>query len=202
VPPLELALQRVAPPEGADRPAKEIADLAPAVAQQAPGERQHRPYVQVPERASETFRYAELERGDEATRTHHAREFGQRRSRLADVAQEVREREVIKGPGVERERLRRRVDQLDLATEAAVCHRQHPGALIDSGDAEPPPPQLGRDEAGPGRHVENVPAARQARGEEAPPAWVLSQREHRAHAVVRRPQRCEEFARLLFQAPR
>jgi hypothetical protein len=108
---------------------------------------------------------------------------------------------VVEGPRVERERLRRRSDQLDLGTEPAVCDRQHLGALIDPGHREPLPQQLRRDEPGPGRHVENATAARQARDEEAAPARVLPQREHRADPVVRRPERREQLAGLLFPAP-
>ena len=147
-------------------------------------------------------RDAELERGDDAARTHHARELGQRRPRVGDVAKQIGQREVVEGLRSERERLRRRIDQLDRVAEATVGDRQHLGALIDAGHLESPPQELRRDQPRPGRHIEDVAAARQARDEEAAPARVLSQRERGADAVVRRPERGEQLAGVLLQSPR
>jgi len=106
VPPLELAFERVALPEVADRPTEEGADLPPAAPEQAAGERQHRVDVEVPERAGRTTRDTELERGDEATGAYHANELGQRGARVGDVAQQIGKREVVEGLGRKRERLR------------------------------------------------------------------------------------------------
>jgi hypothetical protein len=112
----------------------------------------------------------------------------------------VRDREVVERFRIERERLRRRVDQLDVVAEATMCHRQHLGAQVEAGHPGSPPQELRRDQPRPGRHVEHVTAERKARDEEAAPKRLLSQRERGADAVVGRPERGEQLAGLCFQA--
>jgi hypothetical protein len=114
----------------------------------------------------------------------------------------VRNREVVEGLRIERERLRRRVDQPDLVAEATAGDRQHLGAQVDSGHLESPPQELRGDQPRPCRHVQNVAAAREARDEEAAPERVLSQRERGADAVVGRPERGEQLAGVVLQPPR
>jgi RibD C-terminal domain len=109
---------------------------------------------------------------------------------------------VVKGLRSKRERLRRRLDQLDPLAEATAGDRQHLGAQIHSGHLKSPPQQRRRDQPRPGGHVEHVTAARQARDQEATPARVLSQRQRGADAVIRRPQRGEQLAGSPLQAPR
>src|SRR5262245_37985575 len=85
-PPRELAVERVAPPEVADRAAEEVADLAPAVVQEAAGHRQHTPHVRLPERVSEASGDAELERRDDTAAAYHAGELCQGCPRVGNVA--------------------------------------------------------------------------------------------------------------------
>ena len=118
-PELELALERVRLPEGADRGAEEVADLAPAVPQRASGEREPGAYVELPGRAARCPR---------ARRTRATRRFRPGRTTRAssrkrprwvvDVAQEVRERQMVEGRVREGQRLGGRLDELDAIAEA------------------------------------------------------------------------------------
>ena len=79
--------------------------------------------------------------------------------------------------------------------EPAARDGEHLGALVEPGDAEAAAEELGRDEPGPGRDVEHVAAVGAAGAdEEAAPEGILAERQHRADAVVRRPERGEQLA--------
>ena len=171
-----MPLERVRIPVRADRASQEVADLAPAVPQDAPDYGKPGAHVQLPGRPRQARRDAELERGDDAVRTNDARELAQCGGRVVHVAQQVREREVVEGRVVERQRLRGRFDELDLVSEPLPRALEHPGALIHSGDRESTAEQLGGDEPGSRGDVEHVTAVtREARDEEAPPERVLAE---------------------------
>ena len=101
---------------------------------------------------------------------------------------------MIEGVVGERELLGGCLHELDPRSEAVSRSREHLRALIDARYLEPAPKELGGDEPGSRRDVEDGPAvSRQPIREEAPPARVLSERECCADAVVRRAQRREEL---------
>jgi hypothetical protein len=193
-PPFELSLERVALPEVLDRAAEESPDLVPAVPDGAACERKTDSDVNAPERTRGSARDSELERRDRASRADDARELDHRGSGIVDVAQEIREGEMVEGRVVERQLRGRRLDELHAAAEAVPRHGEHLRALVEAGHLESAAQELGRDEPGAGRDVEDVPAGRQARHEEASPEWVLTERECGSDAIVRRSERGEERA--------
>ena len=193
MPELELALERVTLPERANRPAEKAADFRPAGREEASGEREARADVNVPERANGTGGYAKLERRDKAAATDDPRELRQGRTRFVDVAEEIREGQVVEGAVGEWERFGRGLDELYAPAEAAVCHGEHLGALIEPRNAKAAPEELFCHEASPRRDVEDVTSSRQARDEKAAPERILSEREDGADAVVGRRERSKEL---------
>src|SRR5262249_26060735 len=117
LPELELAFERVGLPERADRAAEEVADLAPAVPQHSTCERQPGAHVQLPRRPRDPLRHPELERRHDPARPNDPSELLEDRAGVGDVAQEVRERQVVERRSVEGERFRRRLDELDALAE-------------------------------------------------------------------------------------
>ena len=196
MPGLELSTDRVRLPVAADRWAEELSDLTPAVPKRPSCEREHGADVDIPERSREPFRYAELESCHDARGSHDTCELDERRLRVVDVAEEIRERQVIERAVLERERVCRRLDELDALAEAATCDGEHLRALVQPGHVESTPQELGRDESGARGDVQHVPAGWEPGHEEATPARILAERENRAYAVVRRPQGSEELSGL------
>ena len=180
-------------PELPDRAAEETADFFPAVPERPPREGKASSDVELPERARDRPRHAELERRDQSSWAHRPRELRERRARIVDVAKEVREREVVEGAVGERERLGRGLDELDAIPQPSSRDGEHPWALVEPGDVESTTHELGGDEPRARCDVEDVPAVpRQAGDEEAAPERVLAEREHGADAVVRRSERGEQ----------
>src|SRR5207237_3550353 len=85
-PELELAVERVALPVGADGRAEEVADLGPAVSNGSAGKWQNRTNVQLPERSCRPRRDAELERCDDPAWPDDPRELREGRTGIVDVA--------------------------------------------------------------------------------------------------------------------
>jgi hypothetical protein len=78
-PELELALERIAPPELADAVAEEIADLVPAGRDDPSRGGKHGADVSAPERPPEPGRNGELEARDRAAGPDDARELARSR---------------------------------------------------------------------------------------------------------------------------
>ena len=162
--------------------------------QRAARKRQAGPDVQLPGGPSETAGHAELERCDGAAGTNNARELAERRSGIVDVAQEVRDGEVVERVVREREPFSRRLDELDARTEPLARTSEHVRTLIDPCDLESPLQELRCDETCAGRDVDHVPAVPwQSLDEKPPPAGVLPEREGGADAVVRGAERREQL---------
>ena len=155
----------------------------------------------LPERPPDAARHAELEARDRPAGLHDSRELAQRRRRVVDVAQQVGERERVELAVLERQRRARRPP----AGEPCASPRRAPpvaapsssisGALVDADDvAVLLAHELERDRGGAGGDVEHRVGRPRVdpRDEEAPPARVLAEREHRAPAVVGRAERREE----------
>ena len=157
-PELELPLERIRLPVAADRVAEEVADLAPPAPEHAACEREAGADVGLPRGACETRRHRELERRDDTAGSHHASELRQCRAGVLDVPEEIRDREVVEGDVSEWKRLRGRLDQLDAVVEPATRAREHLGALIDAGHAEPASRELGCHQPGSRGDVEHVTA--------------------------------------------
>ena len=87
------------------------------------------------------------------------------------------------------------LDERYAVPEAALRDLEHLEALVEPGDPESSPDELGRDEPRSRGDVEDATAVhRQAGDEEAAPARVLAERERRADAVVRGAERGEQLA--------
>ena len=192
-PPLELAVEGMLVPEGADRTAQEVAHLAPASTERTPRERKAQADVELPEGSRKPPGNAELEGRDYPARAHDARELRHRRTRVAHVPKEVGDGQVVEGGVLEGQVLRGRLDQRDGLAEPAACLGQHLGAAIDSRDLVPVADELGGDQPRSRRDVEHVAARWDARDEEPSPARILAERERGADAVVGRPERREQL---------
>ena len=107
-------------------------------------------------------------------------------------------------PSPNGQRLRAPLPQLDPrgepgALDARAAGREHLGALVDAGHRalRYGARQLDRDRGRAARDVGDAQRVRRyARDEKAPPARVLSERQHVRVAVVRRAERREELARV------
>src|SRR5262245_49851374 len=191
---------RVVPrPEAADARPEEAADLGPARRDEEAGRRQSQAHPRFPGRPPDAAWHGELEHRDGAARPDHARKPVQRRARILDVAQEVRERQRRELAVGERERLGAPLDQLH-GQSARPLRRdgEHLGALVERDDrAAVAADELACDEPGAGGDVEHrvVGADVEPRDEEAPPARVLAEGEERAVAVVGGTERREQCAR-------
>src|SRR5262245_6024764 len=194
LPPPELALERVPRPELPDRPAQEVAHLPPAVRQHLAREGEAALDVELPERLQRPRGDAELERCNGAARANDTRELLHRRRGVVHVAEEIRDREVVERVVLEGHVLGGRLDELDAVCEALPRDPEHVGALVEPRHLEAAAEQLGRDEARPCRHIENVPAGWESRNEEASPERILAERQCRPDAVVGGPERSEEGA--------
>src|SRR5205823_1181744 len=112
---LECVL-RVRGVEALDAPLKECADPRPLVRDRAADERQSDRRVGAPERSKDrVWRNSEVERDDAASWTHDPRELAHRRSGIVDVAQEVREGQVIEGFVREWQRLGARANERNVS---------------------------------------------------------------------------------------
>ena len=132
----------------------------------------------------------------------------ERRRRVVDVAQEVRERERVEGRVRERQLARRAPRRAESACEPAARRAarrgEHLGALVEPDDAAAgAPDELDRDRARPGRDVEHRVAGpastRETRKRRQRGSWPS---ESRRLAVVGRPERREELLRAARAAPR
>ena len=127
---------------------------------------------------------------------HDAGELAQRRGRIVDVAQEVRERQRVELAVGERQRLRASLDELDPAEP--VPHARAPCASISALWSTPTTAAAARTSA---RATAAVPVATSsarrrpgdAGDEERAPARVLAVREQRRVAVVGRAERREQL---------
>src|SRR4029079_17270772 len=130
---------------------------------------------------------------DRAAGTDDARELAHRRGRVVDIAEEVREREMVEGGIGEGKRVGRRLDELHAIAEALAGEGQHLRALVEARHPEAASEERLGDEPGTRRDVEHVPAIRrQALDEEPAPARILPERESRSDTVVGRAERREE----------
>src|SRR5207253_10724212 len=128
---------------------------------------------------------------DRPARAHDARELAQRRERVVDVAQEIRERESVELRVAERELLGARLHEAH-AVRPPARGREHLRALVDADDgAAVLPDELAPDQPRPRRDVEHRLSGPDvdARDEEAAPARILAEGQQRAVTVVRRPER-------------
>ena len=128
-------------------------------------------------------------RGNETapTRPQHACELAERRRGVIDVAEEVGERHVIERCVTERQPFR--AGAHDAGEQAIPIARrgEHFGALIQADNAAGVPlAERARDEAGPGRDIENELAwLRLHRCDEcAAPAGILTEGEDRGDPIV------------------
>src|SRR5439155_10025569 len=97
--------------EALDAAAEERTDGAPARGEEPAEQRETEPRVGEPERMERTARDAELERGETPARPEDARELAQRRRRVVDVAQEIREGHVVERGVGEGQPLRASTDE-------------------------------------------------------------------------------------------
>ncbi len=190
--------------EVADARTEKPPDLVPPRRDDAPRQREDPAHVELPGPAPEAVREAELEPGDRPARPYDAGELVQRRARVVDVAEQVREREGVEGLVAERQPLRLALDQSDPRTEAGprdalVRDGEHLGALVEADDgAARPAHELDRHRRRSGRDVEHRFAGGDVRSsdEKAAPARILAEREEAGIPVVGRWERCEEAARM------
>ena len=147
--------------ERIDGPRKRPTSCQPG-REQPPGERQADVDPEIPGRPPDAAREAELEHRDRPARAHDARELGERRRGIVDVPEEVGERQVVERGVGKRQRVGRRLDELDAAVEPLAGASEHLGALVEAGDAKAPREQPRRDEPGARRHVEHAAAVGRA----------------------------------------
>ena len=108
---------------------------SPAGRDHPSGEREADADVELPERAPDAARHRELEPGDRAARAHDACQLAQRRRRILDVAQEVRERQCVEARVRERQLFGAALDERDRLPAAGGAL---PPASPGSGRARPP----------------------------------------------------------------
>ena len=185
------------PVEVADRGAEETADLVPARREQPSGNGQSDPDVEVPRAAARRRAGRRTRARRRAAGADDAGELRERRARVVDVAEEVREREVVERPVGEWDCGRRGLDQWNASAEAsprgARASRRSGRALSPRVRARA---AVRRRALCPWRR--RAPSRRRSaparRG--AAPAWVLTEREHGADAVVVAAERREEATRV------
>lgn len=201
-PPVELPLERMPPPERANRSTEKGPDLAPAVCEYPPCEGKHGSDVDIPEWPSRASRDAELERREGSAGKEDTRELSDGCARVVDVAKEIRERDVVERFALERQVLGRGLDERHATRESTPRHCDHLRALVDTGHAKAALQQSGRDQPGSRSNIEDVTAVlRQPRDEEATPQRILPEGESRADSVVRRSERSEERACVILAIP-
>jgi hypothetical protein len=153
--------------------------------------------VRIPERAPDTGWNCELEHRNRPSGAHDSSQFGQRRARVIDVAQEIGEGEVVEGAVVEGKCLRRGLDELGPTGKTLARDRQHLGRLVETDDRMTAREESLRNKAGPGRDVEHTPAVGGDSSHQiAAPERVLPERQRGSDSMVGRSERAEEIERM------
>ena len=133
LPQLELALERPALVEAADRRAEEAADVVPAARDRAARQRAGRRRRRAPRAAArrragtQNSRIAIVPPGRTTRASSASVAAG-----IVDVAEQVGEREVVERGVGERDLRRRRLDELDAVAESLPRDGEHVGALVEA----------------------------------------------------------------------
>ncbi len=158
--------------EALDARTEERADRGPLRREDATRERKPDARVQPPQRAPHATRQAELDHRHPTAGLHDSSELPHRGRGIVDVAQEIREGEVVERRVRKRQLLRAPFDDGLVDAVSSSGHRQHVRALIDPDHrAAVSIVQRLRDHAGARRDIENaVRGARVDRVDRAPAA--------------------------------
>jgi hypothetical protein len=203
-PDVEQPRERSLFPEFPNARAEEAADLGPAGRNNPAECGQYGSDIALPRKTRDRVSGdVELEHGERAAGPHDSGELLQGRGQVVDVAKKVRERERVEGRVLEGQRLRLRLPELDPIRKPGALHAtasrcEHLRALVDPHHpAAGPADELECDGRGTRGHVEHRVGGlgRDARDEERPPAWILSEAEEAGVAVVALGQGGKEVAR-------
>ena len=185
---------------------QETTHLIPRARHHPAQQRQPQAGVHTPQPAQRRDRRdAELEHPDPAAGLDHAGELAHGARPIIDVAQQVGEREGVELAVGERQPLGLAGDERDPLSQPGhggqprARRGQHGLTLVQADDlASALAHELGGDHAGPCRDIEDALAGRRMQaGDQRPaPAGVLSEAEHRAHAVIAGRKAGEEAQRV------
>src|SRR5437870_4526468 len=193
-------LLRVRGVEALDASSKEGADARPLLRDRAANEGQSDRGVRAPQGSKDRIgRHSEIKCNDSPSWPHDSGELAQSRGGIVDVAQEVREGQVVEGFIWERQRLGASADERDVSI-ARGGGSKHVSTSVEADNlAAIPLGDRARDQTGPSRHIEYriVRSSVEQRDEPLSPTRVLPKRKECSGALVRSSDPAKDAARVV-----
>src|SRR5438094_6424360 len=158
------------------------------------------PRVEPPHHSQERIaRDAEIQCDDAAARADHPHELAHGGRGIVDVAQEVREGQVVEGFIWERQRLGASADERDVSIARGGGSKHVRTSVETENLAAIPLGDRARDQTGPSRHIEYriVRSSVEQRDEPLSPTRVLPKRKECSGALVRSSDPAKDAARVV-----